>query len=233
METRDPAAWEQLLLSHCTRAEQAREQAARGAGVTDMLRRQHRAASSSTDPAEQARSRMADENSALAKELARANGQIEQLWAEIQAKEVALQQRSAELGSARDSSDRLRRQLQRLRLEDEALDWMAAEDIAEVQEELREYARRAAKHAQLLAARGPPPHEYTCPITATLMREPVMARDGHTYEKEAIERWFATHPLPGTRSPMTNEELLSHDLLPNVALRKLIADFRQRGVAHK
>ena len=144
-----------------------------------------------------------------------------------------MQQRNAELSSARDSSDRLRRQLQRLRLEDEALDWMAAEDIAEVQEELREYSRRAAKQAQLLAARGPPPHEYTCPITATLMRDPVLAHDGHTYEKEAIERWFATHPLPGTRSPMTNEELLSHDLLPNVALRKLIADFKQRGVAHR
>lgn len=29
-----------------------------------------------------------------------------------------------------------------------------------------------------------------CPITHELMKDPVMATDGHTYEREAIMKWF-------------------------------------------
>ena len=39
-----------------------------------------------------------------------------------------------------------------------------------------------------------------CPITYSLMREPVIAADGHTYEREAIARWITTNntsPLTG------------------------------------
>ena len=31
-----------------------------------------------------------------------------------------------------------------------------------------------------------------CPITLELMRDPVMAADGHTYEREALLRWLKT-----------------------------------------
>ena len=44
------------------------------------------------------------------------------------------------------------------------------------------------------------PKEWYCPITHELLRVPVQAKDGFTYEKEAIEKWFQT----STKSPMTN-----------------------------
>ncbi len=51
--------------------------------------------------------------------------------------------------------------------------------------------------------------------------DPVIGSDGITYERAAIEAWFAaghsTSPL--TRAPMT-----SHSLVPNIALRAMIAE---------
>ena len=32
--------------------------------------------------------------------------------------------------------------------------------------------------------------EFLCPITYELLREPMVASDGHTYEKMAIEKWL-------------------------------------------
>ena len=42
---------------------------------------------------------------------------------------------------------------------------------------------------------------FKCPITLDYMREPVMASDGHFYEKFAIQNWFKTH----NTSPLTNK----------------------------
>ena len=60
------------------------------------------------------------------------------------------------------------------------------------------------------------------------MREPVVAADGHSYEREALERWLALAP-PGAapRSPMTGLPLAHPHLSPNFALRSLIADARR------
>ena len=53
--------------------------------------------------------------------------------------------------------------------------------------------------------------EYTCPITLQFPTDPVIAEDGHIYERSAIEEWFATHAREGTddaftkiKSPCTN-----------------------------
>jgi hypothetical protein len=57
------------------------------------------------------------------------------------------------------------------------------------------------------------------------MLDPVIAPDGFTYERSAIEDWL----LRCQRSPMTNLDLLSGvALVPNVALRGQIADWRSR-----
>jgi len=63
------------------------------------------------------------------------------------------------------------------------------------------------------------PDEYRCPITLNVMVDPCLAADGHSYEREAIQRWFLTH---GT-SPMTNKRLDSTNVVPNHALRNAIA----------
>lgn len=65
------------------------------------------------------------------------------------------------------------------------------------------------------------PDEYYCPITCELMEDPVLAADGHSYERGAIEAWLATHAT----SPKSGEELPSNALIPNHALRNLIADW--------
>lgn len=47
-----------------------------------------------------------------------------------------------------------------------------------------------------------------CPITMTVMKEPVMGPDTHTYEKEAIVDWLQNHETsPVTRVPMVQETL--------------------------
>lgn len=38
------------------------------------------------------------------------------------------------------------------------------------------------------------PNEFLCSITGGLMIDPVMTTDGQTYERSAIEEWFARHP---------------------------------------
>jgi len=65
------------------------------------------------------------------------------------------------------------------------------------------------------------PHEFRCPITKDVMLDPVMAADGHTYERSAIERWLSS----GHRtSPVTNAVLTSRNLLPNYAIRSQIIE---------
>lgn len=66
-----------------------------------------------------------------------------------------------------------------------------------------------------------PKAEFICPLTYEIMKDPVLTVTGHTYEREAIERWFATSSP--ARDPSTNEEI-SKNLVPNVALRKMIEE---------
>jgi hypothetical protein len=56
------------------------------------------------------------------------------------------------------------------------------------------------------------------------MTDPVIAADGHTYEREQIEMWFRSH----RKSPKTNEALDDLRLIPNYALKNLIADFKSK-----
>lgn len=72
--------------------------------------------------------------------------------------------------------------------------------------------------------------EFICPITYELMREPVVASDGHTYEKHAIEKWLKTN----FTSPRSGEPM-DPILIPNINLKKLIQDIinEVRGMFHK
>jgi hypothetical protein len=67
------------------------------------------------------------------------------------------------------------------------------------------------------------PSGYICPITYDVMQDPVMAVDGHTYERSAVSLWFSTNRT----SPLTGAWLWSTELLPNITLRKLIQDHQQ------
>jgi serine/threonine protein kinase len=60
-----------------------------------------------------------------------------------------------------------------------------------------------------------------CPITMELFRDPVLAKDGHTYERQAIEQWIRTN---GT-SPITREPLSIEHLYPNRTVKELVDVF--------
>lgn len=62
---------------------------------------------------------------------------------------------------------------------------------------------------------------FLCPITQCEMVDPVLAPDGITYERNAIEKWFS---LGHNTSPMTRQVLPSQALIPNIALRAMIQE---------
>jgi len=66
------------------------------------------------------------------------------------------------------------------------------------------------------------PLEFICPITHELMKQPVLASDGFSYEKSAIIEWF---DRGNSTSPMTNIELESKDLSENGSLKEKIDDY--------
>jgi hypothetical protein len=68
------------------------------------------------------------------------------------------------------------------------------------------------------------PDAFTCAITRDIMEDPVVAADGHSYERVAITHWLSR----SRRSPMTNEPM-DTELVPNIALRKAIGEWRTQA----
>ena len=62
-----------------------------------------------------------------------------------------------------------------------------------------------------------------CPLLMTIMRDPVFTRDGHCYERSAIENWLAENDT----SPLTGSKLEDKTLVPAMALRKCIEEWRE------
>eukprot|EP00900_Chrysochromulina_parva_P005102 jgi/Chrpa1/14593/Chrysochromulina_OHIO_Genome00007515-RA len=73
--------------------------------------------------------------------------------------------------------------------------------LDEAEAEAKRRAERCAVGAP--AELSEMPGEFKCAITLEVMRDPVVAADGYTYERNAIER----HLSESRRSPMTNEEM--------------------------
>jgi hypothetical protein len=61
--------------------------------------------------------------------------------------------------------------------------------------------------------------ELRCPITQTIMIDPVFTSNGHTYERKAIERWLKKK----LTDPLTNEAV-SDTLIPNKAMKSEIQE---------
>lgn len=72
---------------------------------------------------------------------------------------------------------------------------------------------------------GPPP-SLICPITQELLEDPVIAADGFTYERAAIERWLGMGS--NRRSPTTNAPLAHRALVPNRTLASMVHAYRSR-----
>ena len=63
------------------------------------------------------------------------------------------------------------------------------------------------------------PHEYLCPISHLIMREPVITNTGICYEKEQLEAYMKTNSL----YPVTQIKI--DTCIPNVGLKNLIDTF--------
>merc|ERR1712137_1242117 len=71
------------------------------------------------------------------------------------------------------------------------------------------------------------PSYFLCPITPDIYMEPVVAEDGHTYERSAIQQWLSTR----TTSPLTNKMLYSSRLIPNHNLNAQMIDYVEQLLA--
>eukprot|EP00762_Andalucia_godoyi_P005803 ANDGO_06983.mRNA.1 Protein spotted leaf 11 len=65
------------------------------------------------------------------------------------------------------------------------------------------------------------PDEFLCPITKSVMKDPVIGPDGQTYERPAIEQWLQGHH----DSPITRIPMMASQLVPNYALKNMIQSF--------
>lgn len=85
------------------------------------------------------------------------------------------------------------------------------------------------KHSQVQAERDEAlqrvESEVMCPIMHERMQEPVLAADGHTYERQAIEKWMTAH----NTSPMTGAPLMHRFLTQNFALKRIISSCGARS----
>ncbi|GMH01618.1 hypothetical protein Nepgr_003457 [Nepenthes gracilis] len=71
--------------------------------------------------------------------------------------------------------------------------------------------------------------DFRCPISLEIMADPVTISTGHTYDRASILKWFREgNPI----CPNTGEMLETFELLPNLALQRLIRQFcAETGVA--
>eukprot|EP01010_Urceolus_cornutus_P000968 NODE_1482_length_891_cov_241.604513_g1146_i0.p1 GENE.NODE_1482_length_891_cov_241.604513_g1146_i0~~NODE_1482_length_891_cov_241.604513_g1146_i0.p1 ORF type:complete len:211 (+),score=38.42 NODE_1482_length_891_cov_241.604513_g1146_i0:70-702(+) len=67
------------------------------------------------------------------------------------------------------------------------------------------------------------PTGFCCPLTHSLMRDPVLTPSGHTYERSALLRFLEDCP----RDPFSNQPLTPEQLIPNRALRAVIDEWEQ------
>ena len=70
---------------------------------------------------------------------------------------------------------------------------------------------------------------FMCPMTLSVMEDPVSTADGQCYERAEIERWLEINDT----SPATGLPLASKALVPNLGLKKAIEEFSQDPAGQK
>jgi len=62
-------------------------------------------------------------------------------------------------------------------------------------------------------------------LTLEPFGDPVMADDGNTYERAAIEEWLTKHDV----SPMSGTKMEDKKLRPNRSIEQIIKDYIQKN----
>jgi hypothetical protein len=63
-------------------------------------------------------------------------------------------------------------------------------------------------------------HDLKCSISCEVFRDPVILRDGHTYERVDIEQWF---DMGNTTSPLTNQVINRPLFVPNRIVKNMVS----------
>ena len=72
------------------------------------------------------------------------------------------------------------------------------------------------------------PEEFICPISLSVMKDPVVSKDGQTYDRHAILQWLAQGH---TTCPLTRQPLKPSLLVPNVNLRMRLMKWKaEKGI---
>ena len=71
-----------------------------------------------------------------------------------------------------------------------------------------------------------PPKEMICPLTKEVMKDPIMTRDGQSYERHAILELLETN---NCHCPLTGLTLRPSDLVPNRKLQKSIFEWQLKN----
>ncbi|XP_048127090.1 U-box domain-containing protein 32 isoform X2 [Rhodamnia argentea] len=95
-------------------------------------------------------------------------------------------------------------------------------EISSVIESLRGLSIESASSSRSKEP-GKAPSHFVCPILQEVMKDPLIAADGFTYEAEAIQGWL--HSGHNT-SPMTNLKLEHNNLVPNHGLLHAIQEWQ-------
>jgi hypothetical protein len=67
-------------------------------------------------------------------------------------------------------------------------------------------------------------HDFKCPISHEVFKDPVVASDGHTYERASITQWWKHKKT----SPITNASMADKMLIPNHSLKSMIESRKPR-----
>ena len=132
-----------------------------------------------------------------------------------------------EEAAAEESTERLQQALRAAREGGVPAVFPPLRSAANLLEQLQLEARVASEKAewsQLCGREFDLPNEFLCPITCSKLIDPMVAADGHTYEREAIQKWLVER---GTKSvsPLTGQTLKYRELVPNFSLKKHIEGF--------
>lgn len=112
---------------------------------------------------------------------------------------------------------------------------MDAEALLALRQDLEMSLARVKNAEDRLACRPYVPEilpSAACPLTKQCMIFPVVASDGNTYERAAIEKHIEAAGENAT-SPLTGEKLESHNLETNWSMRKAIVEAVEKVLARK
>ncbi|KAI8498468.1 ADP-ribosylation factor-like protein 13B [Branchiostoma belcheri] len=84
------------------------------------------------------------------------------------------------------------------------------------------YATLTQKTSEYQSLQFQTPPRFICPISKSIMVEPVTAADGHTYDRTEIEGWL----IRNQTSPSTNQKLTDFTLVPNLTLKAEIEKYQ-------